>query len=543
MSELHIANPGVIKGFLKKMAVIVIAASTMVYVAQDFFVTAFMSNVPLNGSILTVFIIGTALTFLYVFHLKDDVTVISNLDELLFADENDESIKMHMMSNTLVLLRNNITSLGMIKLSAPATRSLINSLQDSVDDKIAFIRYFTDLLVFIGLLGTFLGLTITIASIGGILADLAEGLGGGGDIMDTLITLIKGLEGPLGGMGTAFGSSLMGLSSSLVLGILALNLNKASSYFTGAMENWLAQHTVESQPGAPQPAANQPGSLMEIPADGLMAPPAPQPDPRLNKVIEQLSLVAQALDSAPAANSGINEEKWDAFMAMFQASNKALLETFHNDQRELINQTHQDHKELMDLTHHNHEELVQVSHHDHEELLETSHKDLEALNQKQARMITVVEKLSETLEKSVQIQARQLEYTEVLNQNAEMQLRESEKLRALFSTSTNSSVEALGAIHESKQRLIQIVSSLLDEQKHVTQTQTKTTEQLDQLKEEIRQQPSPISTTDLDHLAQQIHDCTEKVEKERRNNDIRQSRMEKMMQAIGKAVNHIRGRG
>ena len=368
--------------------------------------------------------------------------------------------------------------------------------------------------------------------------------------MDTLVTLIKGLEGPLGGMGTAFGSSLMGLSSSLVLGILALNLNKASSYFTGAMENWLAQHTVENQPGS-QPAASQPGSLMEMsqtdslmaPSDNLMAPAIAQPDPRLSKLIDQLSLVAKALESTPAASSGINDEKWDEFMETFRTSNETLIQTFHNDQLELINQSHQDHKELMELTHHDHEELVHVSHHDHEELLETSHQDLEAINQKQAKMLTAIEQLSEKMEKTVDIQVRQLEYTEMLAKNAELHLKESEKLRLLFSTSTDSCVEALGAIQESKQRLIQIVTSLLDEQKHVIQTQTHTADIITELKEEIRQQPSPITTDDLDSLAQEIHNCTDKLEKERRNNDIRQSRLEKMIQTIGKAVNHLRGRG
>ena len=52
-------------------------------------------------------------------------------------------------------------------------------------------------------------------------------------------SLKAGLEGPLSGMGTAFGSSLLGLAGSLVLGFLDLQLGQAQNRLFIALEDWL----------------------------------------------------------------------------------------------------------------------------------------------------------------------------------------------------------------------------------------------------------------------------------------------------------------
>nr|MDT0252666.1 hypothetical protein [Endozoicomonas sp.] len=410
MSELHIANPKRIVGYLKKMTSVVIATIGLVYFTRDFFGPALMSNLPLNGTIVSVFLLGSFLSFLYVYHLKDDVLVVSRLDEILFSDEENPppTLKMHLMSTTVTLLQNNVASLGYIKLSAAATRALIDSLQNSLDEKVAFIRYFTDLLIFIGLLGTFLGLTITIGSIGGILSDLAEGLGGDTDIMDTLVKLIKGLEGPLGGMSTAFGSSLMGLSTSLVLGILQLNLNKASSYFASAMETWLAQHTVEHLAGGGMSA----GDSQTVSASAASAIDNNQ----LTEINSQLGNISTILQSI-AENGAFDGEK---------------------QCRELTNLISNNHKEMI-----GHTSLISGT----------------------------VQQAGQHLETVTELQSGQLAETE-------LQRRETEKLRQLFTTQTDASIEALGAIKESKHRLVQIVSALLNEQKTLHQSQLKTNESM-----------------------------------------------------------------
>ena len=55
--------------------------------------------------------------------------------------------------------------------------------------------------------------------------------------------LMGGLEGQLGGMGTAFGSSLLGLSGSLVVGLLELFASHAQNRFYRELEEWLSSIT------------------------------------------------------------------------------------------------------------------------------------------------------------------------------------------------------------------------------------------------------------------------------------------------------------
>ena len=61
--------------------------------------------------------------------------------------------------------------------------------------------------------------------------------------MASFDTLMHGLEGQLGGMGTAFGSSLLGLSGSLVVGLLELFASHAQNRFYRELEEWLSSIT------------------------------------------------------------------------------------------------------------------------------------------------------------------------------------------------------------------------------------------------------------------------------------------------------------
>ncbi|TIW51761.1 MAG: flagellar motor protein MotA, partial [Mesorhizobium sp.] len=58
-----------------------------------------------------------------------------------------------------------------------------------------------------------------------------------------LDSLKQGLAAPLAGMGTAFSSSLFGLSGSLVLGFLDLQAGRAQTRFYTELENWLSSVT------------------------------------------------------------------------------------------------------------------------------------------------------------------------------------------------------------------------------------------------------------------------------------------------------------
>jgi hypothetical protein len=122
-------------------------------------------------------------------------------------------------------------------LSAPAMRSVLDTIGSRLDESRELSRYLTGLLIFLGLLGTFWGLLLTIAAI----ADVISGMSvGSGDINALFEQLKTGLGKPLRGMGTAFSASMLGLAGALVLGFLDLTAGQAQNRFFNELEEWLA---------------------------------------------------------------------------------------------------------------------------------------------------------------------------------------------------------------------------------------------------------------------------------------------------------------
>jgi hypothetical protein len=96
-------------------------------------------------------------------------------------------------------------------------------------------------LIFLGLLGTFFGLATTVPAVVDTIRSLAPSDGEAGvEVFDRLMT---GLEAQLGGMGTAFSSSLLGLAGSLVVGLLELFATHGQNRFYRELEEWLSTIT------------------------------------------------------------------------------------------------------------------------------------------------------------------------------------------------------------------------------------------------------------------------------------------------------------
>jgi len=122
-------------------------------------------------------------------------------------------------------------------ISAPAMRSLLDSIASRLDESRELSRYMTGLLIFLGLLGTFWGLLLTVSSVADVIGSMSVG---SGDINALFEQLKSGLARPLKGMGTAFSSSMLGLAGALVLGFLDLTAGQAQNRFFNELEEWLA---------------------------------------------------------------------------------------------------------------------------------------------------------------------------------------------------------------------------------------------------------------------------------------------------------------
>lgn len=163
------------------------------------------------------------------------------------------------------------------KLNPESSRAILDSIGTRMDEGREMGRYIMNLLVFLGLLGTFWGLLETVNAV----ADTINGLANtGGAAEDAVSQLIANLREPLSGMGTAFSSSLFGLGGSLVVGFLDLQAGQAQNRFYTDLEDWLAGMT-DTARTARRDGANL---TADIPEDDLVG-------------------AIQALEAALAANT------------------------------------------------------------------------------------------------------------------------------------------------------------------------------------------------------------------------------------------------
>ncbi len=126
------------------------------------------------------------------------------------------------------------------KLSPESSRAILDSIGTRMDEGREMGRYLMNLLVFLGLLGTFWGLLETVNAVAATINGLASA---GGSPEDAVSQLIGNLREPLSGMGTAFSSSLFGLGGSLIVGFLDLQAGQSQNRFYTDLEDWLAGMT------------------------------------------------------------------------------------------------------------------------------------------------------------------------------------------------------------------------------------------------------------------------------------------------------------
>lgn len=227
----RLSNPQV---FLVSMVIFLAIVGFVAAILYRQISTAFFTNPGLNGLILGVLLIGAVLVFVQVISLFREVRWVNS-----FKAGHSETIAQR-EPVLLAPMRAMLMRQQSGALTTNSQRTILDSIATRLDESRDISRYLTGLLVFLGLLGTFWGLLQTIGSIGSTIQSLDPGSGTTNDILDTLKA---GLSEPLEGMGTAFSSSLFGLSGSLVLGFLDLQAGRAQNRFYTELENWLATVT------------------------------------------------------------------------------------------------------------------------------------------------------------------------------------------------------------------------------------------------------------------------------------------------------------
>ncbi len=237
-SHLRTLNsPGV---FLLRMVVFLALIGFLAAILHEQLTISFLTNPGLNGLIIGTLLFGVMFAFRQVGRLYPEIRWVN-----AFRISDPGLANTHqpvLLAPMATMLRDRT---GAISLSTASMRSIMDSIGSRLDEARDTGRYLVGLLVFLGLLGTFWGLLETIQSVSGAIATLGQNGGEGGAVFDELK---NGLAKPLKGMGTAFSSSLLGLSGSLILGFLELQASHAHNRFYNELEEWLSGIT-ELTPG------------------------------------------------------------------------------------------------------------------------------------------------------------------------------------------------------------------------------------------------------------------------------------------------------
>lgn len=198
----------------------------------------FMANVYLNGFIAFVFLLGILATFWQLNQVFASVRWLRSLQA---------GLRGHEIAHppALIASMGPMIREGRIKkrLATSATRSILDSIAIRLEESREITRYVANLLIFLGLLGTFWGLSLTVPAVVDTIRSLAPDQAGDTSDVSVFDRLMSGLENQLGGMGTAFASSLVGLAGSLVVGLLELFASHGQNRFFRELEDYLTSFT------------------------------------------------------------------------------------------------------------------------------------------------------------------------------------------------------------------------------------------------------------------------------------------------------------
>lgn len=196
----------------------------------------FLANPWLNGFIALVFVFGVLACFWQLFQLVSSVIWIEGF--VLERPGHQFTRAPRLLASLAALLR---TRGARAQLGTGSARSILDSVATRIDEARDITRYIVNLLIFLGLLGTFYGLATTVPAVVDTIRSLNPSEADGG--VDVFARLMTGLESQLGGMGVAFASSLIGLAGSLVVGLLELFASHGQNRFYRELEDWLSTIT------------------------------------------------------------------------------------------------------------------------------------------------------------------------------------------------------------------------------------------------------------------------------------------------------------
>lgn len=240
-----------------KAAIVLVLLAALCVWQRHFVIGGFTSNVYLNGGIVAVFLFGLGLAYSSVRSLRQEEIAFKALQEAFddIRSAEKETVtdpfgryrrcleagtvfgKPKLLGHVYELTIEELRRTRHVRISLGTMESMVSAIMSKMAHERALLQYIVGLMVFLGLIGTFIGLMEMVRSVGGIIGGLA---GADASSTDAFRKLLSDLEAPLVGMATGFSASLFGLFGSLVLGLISRFVNSATYVIKEEFEAWLA---------------------------------------------------------------------------------------------------------------------------------------------------------------------------------------------------------------------------------------------------------------------------------------------------------------
>ena len=269
-----------------RQIVIMLAISGLIglggYLASDLLLSLYQANIYLNGFIIGVFGIGVLACFMQVLAL---ISSISWLKRFTNGDGSFAGNPPRLLTSLVSLMR---VRQSKMKIGSAASHSIMESVSSRIDEAREITRYINNLLIFLGLLGTFYGLATTVPAVVETIRSLNPSENEGS--VEVFSRLMAGLENQLGGMGTAFASSLLGLAGSLVVGVLELFASHGQNRLYRQLEDWLSSITRVNLANIENESGSQTSN------NGMLDEVLDQMGGQISDALTQLAAALQALE-------------------------------------------------------------------------------------------------------------------------------------------------------------------------------------------------------------------------------------------------------
>ena len=188
------------------------------------------ANPYINGIILLTLVVGFLLYTVKIISLSSEYRFMNSV-AFGKLKLNDSSLNSYPITKSIA------KNLGIVS----SSKSISKTLEEILDELLSIIesgtdisKYLIHLAVFLGLIGTFYGLLLTIGSVTNVIDGLSIEQQDFGVFFNTLR---DGLKSPLSGMTIAFSSSLFGLVTSLILGLYDIIIRGTKQSYYEFCEN------------------------------------------------------------------------------------------------------------------------------------------------------------------------------------------------------------------------------------------------------------------------------------------------------------------